>query len=69
MYELLAIIGLFGFIYSITSGVRGRSIISGAITFTAFGLAWMFHELRQSASQGDLRFTKLLYVNLKSDTG
>ncbi|WP_419176708.1 cation:proton antiporter [Desulfosediminicola sp.] len=38
MYANLAVICIFVFIYSVTSGVIGRSLISGAIMFTAFGL-------------------------------
>lgn len=38
MYETLAIMAVFVFLYSITSGGLERTVINGAIVFTAFGL-------------------------------
>lgn len=40
MYETLAILGAFVFVYSITSGGLARTPFSGAIVFTAFGLVF-----------------------------
>ncbi|MBW1790528.1 MAG: cation:proton antiporter [Deltaproteobacteria bacterium] len=39
MYENLAILGTFVFLYSITSGGLEKTPINGALVFTAFGLA------------------------------
>ena len=38
MYENLALIGVFVFLYSIASGGLERTPINGAIVFAAFGL-------------------------------
>ena len=38
MYENLAIIGTFVFLYSISSGRLEKTAISGAILYTFFGL-------------------------------
>jgi NhaP-type Na+/H+ or K+/H+ antiporter len=38
MYEILAIMAVFVFLYSITSGGLERTVINGAVVFTAFGL-------------------------------
>ena len=38
MYENLAILGAFVFLYSIASGGLERTPINGAVLFTAFGL-------------------------------
>lgn len=39
MYETLAILSVFVFLYSISSGGLERTPINGALVFTAFGLA------------------------------
>ena len=39
MYENLAILAVFIFLYSISSGFLERTPINGALVFTAFGLA------------------------------
>lgn len=39
MYENLAILGIFVFLYSIASGGLEKTPINGALVFTAFGLA------------------------------
>ena len=39
MYENLAILALFVFLYSLTSGGLERTPINGAVVFAAFGLA------------------------------
>ncbi len=38
MYEILAIMAVFVFLYSVTSGGLERTVINGAVVFTAFGL-------------------------------
>ena len=38
MYETLAIMTVFVFLYSVTSGGLERTVINGAVVFTAFGL-------------------------------
>ena len=40
MYETLALIAIFVFIYSITSGALEKTLFSGAIVFAAFGFAF-----------------------------
>ena len=40
MYETLAIMAVFVFLYSITSGGLERTPINGAVAFTAFSLVF-----------------------------